>query len=101
MTQGCPAFAPDTIHIKLSSNVQTAGQGVPACFTGAVGGRGKAGRIAYSGRGEEVTTFCLPCRFASGRSVICRLEVLFQNPLDLEDSEFVCKNRVTGGNDLF
>ena len=26
MTQGCPAFAPDTIHIKLSSIVQTAGQ---------------------------------------------------------------------------
>jgi hypothetical protein len=26
MTQGCPAFTPNTIHIKLSSNVQTAGQ---------------------------------------------------------------------------
>jgi hypothetical protein len=32
MTQGCPAFTPDTIHIKLSSNVQTAG---------------KAGRLTY------------------------------------------------------
>jgi hypothetical protein len=29
MTQGCPAFTPDTIHIKLSSNVQTAEYGVP------------------------------------------------------------------------
>jgi hypothetical protein len=36
MTQGCPAFTPDTIHIKLSSNVQLQIQALRAWLLSAV-----------------------------------------------------------------